>query len=57
LKKQTLEAAFVPEVTDDPFDIRNFEQDFTSRTSFEDGRYSTNKAELIKTRGSMFKRL
>ncbi len=57
LRQQTLQAPFLPDVTDDPFDIRNFEQDFTSRTFFEDGRYSTNKAELIKTRGSMFKRL
>ncbi len=57
LKQQILDAPFKPFVTDDPFDIRNFEQDFTSRTSFEDGRYSTNKAELIKTRSSMFKRL
>ena len=57
LQAGELPATYLPQLTNDVFDVSYFEQEWTARTTFEDARYSVAKADLIKTRASMFKRL
>lgn len=57
LQAMSLEAPYKPQLSEDVYDVSNFEQEWTERTTFEDARYSTTKADLIRTRASMFKKL
>jgi serine/threonine protein kinase len=58
LKTMDLEAPYRPPLSDDMFDLSNFEQEWTARSTFLDARDSINKAELIRREvGSMFKKL
>eukprot|EP00347_Sterkiella_histriomuscorum_P020775 403336510 len=56
LQNKQLDAPYKPFLTTDVFDVSNFEQELTSRTTFEDGRYSLSKADMIRTKASMFRK-
>ncbi|CDW72093.1 protein kinase domain protein [Stylonychia lemnae] len=56
LQTKKLDAPYRPILSDDTFDITNFEQELTQRTTFEDGRFSITKAEIIKQKASMFRK-
>eukprot|EP00347_Sterkiella_histriomuscorum_P005842 403355062 len=57
LESKTLEPPYKPQLTQDAFDVSNFEQELTSRTTFQDGHLSIGTANLIKQRQSVFKQL
>ena len=48
LRKMELPAPYLPQLTTDVFDVSNFEEELTNRTSYEDARVSYMKAEMIK---------
>ncbi|CDW72781.1 protein kinase domain containing protein [Stylonychia lemnae] len=55
LELKTLKAPYIPELTEDPFDVSNFEQELTQRTTFQDGHLSIAKASKLMQRQSAFK--
>ncbi len=54
LQQKQMEAPYKPQLSDDLYDVSNFEQELTQRTTFEDGRYSMSKAAMAKEKESMF---
>ena len=40
LQNKSLEAPYLPELSSDAFDVSNFEQELTARTTFQDGHLS-----------------
>ncbi len=56
LEKKEIESPITPELTDDIFDLRNFDPELTQVTEVQDRRISVKQGDLLKFRQSVFNR-